>query len=802
LLNLTSSESFTNDATSGTANFPKSGVGQTASASTASLTAAYDAATRGYTITVGGRNVTFLPANLDAAQSNSAVSVYAKTSGTTTDTLTLTKPGTSGRFTYEFVGGGYFQRTIDGATAISGSIDAFSYGIETADASVPRTGLGHYAIDLIGAETVSNNVVGITGLGTMQVDFASGAVITHGRLDTAAPNPAGPTPNGYFSSEARLSSTANAFSGTFRYNNFQNFSGQINGRFFGPASQEVGAAFHAADTTGNIAVGTIIGRRDGVPAGNATMTSLTSDEFFANDAAVLDTQIQGTTGQNNGAETFTNSSATSSPLIVNYDAAQRGYTLIANGRSQYFLTDRFDRGAIVERFGGPNPNSFFFSNYLAATQYVLGRRWYYATNGRLILTDTAFGIETPDAALPRTGRAGYNIRLIGSAADAGLPNLTDFGGTGVLEANFGTGAITASGNMEYREDYFLSGRAPRTATGTFSLTSTLSGANNAFAGTIRFDGIGNYSGPLNGRFYGPAAEEVGGAFSATDGSGGVASGVLTGIKDPNIFGTVPGISELTQPTVLPSILIGGASSGNISQESFFRYDPGTQTYSFYPSLQPTTNAADLAYRFAPAQINAGRSNATFTAYDTTGPAGQFNAGDTVSARFFNTGSGNPRLVLTHTSFVDLTISSPIPGGGFSTSRNISIFGVPTPGAQIPRSGTANYTGVAYGFGSAGGNSFEASGTSSLSANFATSAFTAIVNLDATVQATNVVTTLAPKTFSGNIINGTTFGSAFDGFLGRFFGPNAAEFGATFNFNGNDPVIGSFGVSGVALGKRN
>jgi hypothetical protein len=128
--------------------------------------------------------------------------------------------------------------------------------------------------------------------------------------------------------------------------------------------------------------------------------------------------------------------------------------------------------------------------------------------------------------------------------------------------------------------------------------------------------------------------------------------------------------------------------------------------------------------------------------------------------------------------------------------------VPTPSAQIPRSGTADYTGVAYGFGSAGGNSFEASGTSSLSANFATSAFTASVNLDATVQATNVVTTLAPKTFSGNIINGTTFGSAFDGFLGRFFGPNAAEFGATFNFNGNDPVIGSFGVSGVALGKRN
>lgn len=802
LLNLTSSESFTNDAVTGTANFPKTGTGQTASAATATLTAAYDAATRGYTITVGGRSVTFLPTNLDAGQTTATVAVYSKTTGNTTDTLTLTKPGTSGRFTYEFVGGGYFQRTVDGATAVSGSIDAFSYGIETADASVPRTGLGQFAIDLVGAETVSNNVVGVTGLGTMQVDFASGAIVTHGRLDIAAPVPIGPRPNGYFSSEALLSSTTNAFSGNFRYNNFQNFSGQLNGRFFGPSSQEVGAAFHAADPTGNIIVGTIIGRRGALPPGNTTMTNLTSDAFFANNAATLDAVLQGTTGQNNGTERFSNTSATNAPLIVNYDAAQKGYTLIANGRSQYFLSERMDLGTVREKFGQPNWNTFFFSNYLAATQYVLGKRWYYESNGRLLLTDVAFGIETPDAALPRTGRAGYNIRLIGSAADGDLPNLTDFGGTGVLEADFGTGAMTASGNMEYREDYFIAGRAPRTATGTFSLTSTLSGTANAFAGTIRFDGIGTYSGPLNGRFYGPAAEEVGGAFSAGDGNGGVASGVLTGIKDPNIFASVPGLKELTQPTLLPNLLFGGASSGNISDQSYFQYDPATQTYSFYPSLQEATNAAALAYRFAPAQINAALSDAAFTAYDTTGPAGQFNATDTVAARIFNNSANNPRLVLTHTSFIDLTITSPIPGGGSRTSRNIAVFGVPTPAAQIPRSGTANYTGVAYGFGGAGGNDFSAVGTSGLTADFGASTFSATLNLDATIQANNVMVTLAPKTFTGSIVNGTTFGSAFDGFVGRFFGPNASEFGAAFNFGGTDPAIGVFGVAGVALGKRN
>jgi hypothetical protein len=211
LINLTSSESFVNDAATGSANFPKTGTGQTATATPTAMTVAYDLASKGYTLTVGSRSLTFLPSDIDAAQSNAGVAVYVKRNGTTTDSLSLTKPGTAGRFTYEFVGGGFWQRTTDGAAAVSGSFDAFSYGKPTTDAAVPRTGRAEYAIDVLGVETVPNNVLGITGTGTTQIDFTTGDLTLKGTLTGTRFGTAG------FGGGGKMSSTANAFTGGFGF---------------------------------------------------------------------------------------------------------------------------------------------------------------------------------------------------------------------------------------------------------------------------------------------------------------------------------------------------------------------------------------------------------------------------------------------------------------------------------------------------------------------------------------------------------------------------------------------------------
>jgi hypothetical protein len=794
LLSLTSSESFVNDAVTGSALVNLNNSAGTASGALTTTVFSYDLASRGYTLSTGGRSITFLPSEIDAAQSNAATTVYVKTNGGVSDSLTLTKPGTSGRFTYQYVGAAFWQHTVQTATTISGTFDAVAYGIASPNSGVPRTGRAEYGVDLIGVESVPGNIVAMTGSGKMQVDFVSGAIITHGTMGTAL------MPNGAFSSEAKLSSTANSFAGNFRFYDFGEFVGQLNGRFYGPNAQEVGSTYYATQADGRIAIGTIIGRGSAVTATNTSVRTPTVNEFFANDAATMKASLTGAPGTNNSG-TFSNRSASITPLLVNYDATTRAYTLIASDRSQYFDPASRARGTINEYFGDPNPRTFFYSNFLPVTQYVKGSRWYTATgqttSNDLVFTDVTFGVKTPDAALPRTGKAGYNIALIGSAADADSPNLTDFGGTGVLTADLATGAITASGAMTYREDYYIAGRAAKTNTGQFNLASTLSSSANSFTGTINFDGIGSYSGPLAGRFYGPAAEEVGAAFSATDGIGGSASGVLTGIKDPDIFRVIPSIAGLTQNTAFTGIVINDPSNPSPQRFPYFIYDPATQTYSFYPSSP--TNAAAIAYQMGPAQKDAAASNTTFTVYRGSGPAGQFTSTNTYVTKLFNPAVTNPKFVLTYTSFGEIAITNTAAPSPFPQAPSYIVYGIQTPAAQVPKSGSATYTGIVFGSGSIVNSPVTLDGTSSLSANFGSSTFTSILNITAKDTASGQLRILAPINFNGNIFNSLVLTG--NNFEGNFYGQNAAEYGATFRYSNFDPLVGSTSLVGVTVGKK-
>jgi hypothetical protein len=92
------------------------------------------------------------------------------------------------------------------------------------------------------------------------------------------------------------------------------------------------------------------------------------------------------------------------------------------------------------------------------------------------------------------------------------------------------------------------------------------------------------------------------------------------------------------------------------------------------------------------------------------------------------------------------------------------------------------------------------GTSSLTANFATSSFASALTIAARDTATNAVTNLAPINYAGTI-NGSTFSTSGDDMVGRFYGPNAAEFGAVFSKRVNDPTIGTVDLIGVTVGKR-
>jgi hypothetical protein len=812
LADLQFSESFANNAATASASFPTSGGPATATAQAVTGSIAYDAGARSYTLSVQGRSLTFSPGDVDSAQTTATLTVYKKVSGSTTDTLTLTNPGSSGRFTYTWAGGAFWQRTVQGSAAVTGSLDALAYGVRTPDAAVPRTGQAEYAVDLIGAQSGPGAVVGITGQGIAQVDFARGAITTVGTL--TAPT----TGASVFSSEARIASDRNSFTGTFRYSDFGEFSGTLTGAFNGPAAQELGAAYEVRSADGRVAVGTLIGRTAARAGTNAKLTSLTANEILADDASRLSTTLTGTSGSNATTGTFSNSAAATTALAVHYDSAQRSYSLIAPERSQYFGPDRPGGTPSLDRHSGPDTDRLSFpvpptsggdfrpvtnADLLLNLEYVKAGRWLFQQGGSgttgYTIRDFAFGLATPASAVPRTGTAGFVIGITGTAADGDFPNLVNFGGNGTATVNLASGAITGSGLLGFREDFTMSGRATRTGTGDFNLTATLSSSANAFNGTFAFTGFGNYSGPLLGRLYGPTGQEMGGSFSATDGAGGTAVGSLVGRQDPDLTAPVPTLATLTGNSRLTAISVSNPTQGN-KETAYFAYDAASQTYSFYPTTP--TNAADLAYRFGPAQRTSG--DATFTHYAGSGSAGQFNSSDTFTAALFNPGSGNPRIALTYTSFADITVRN---GATGLPTRTWSVFGIATPASQIPRTGTGTYSGIVFGHGDNGGTTLDVDGTAELSVNFGPSTFRSLLTVFTRPAGSGAFSPLGTLEYTGFVSGSALSGNITDsgaqgGLQGQLYGRDAAEFGLLFNYSKFVPGSGRTSIVGGAVGKRN
>jgi hypothetical protein len=789
LINLTSSESFVNDAATGTARFPLVSGNQTVSGALSSLTATYDLTTRGYTITVAGRSITFLPSDISAADSNEGVNVYKKVNGSITDSLTLTKSGTSGRFTFEYVGAGFWQRTNQTASEISGSFDAFTYGIATPNAAVPRTGRAEYKVDLIGIETVTNNIVAMTGSGLMQVDFNNGIIVTHGTMGTALT-----PPDGTFSSEAKISATGNAFSGNFRFWDFGEFLGQLQGRFYGPAAQEVGATYYATQADGRIAIGTLIGRGAAVTSTNTDLKNLVVNQFFAANSATLNTTLAGGSGANNNNEVFSATSNAAGSLVVNYDAASRAYTLISPTRSQYFLNNR-DRGTIRESLTTTTPvNDLdgFTNSTLSGLKNVASSRWQTNTGQgattQYQIEDFIYGMRTPDGSVPRTGAADYAIGVSGVAADTDFVNLALISGFGALNADFASGALTLNGQIKATEDYFIAGRARLVRGGALTGSGTLSSSANSFSGSFNFDGLGAYTGTMNGAFFGPAADEVGATWRASDGSGGFAAGTFVGGKDANVGVVTRGIAQLTSPTDLTYFEDDqGHRLGSIKKVN---YDPATQTYSVTLQDSGLQNAPIASVALSAANRNAAASTATYGAFAGTIPVNRGLGPENIpyTAQLLTLGATNPTLNLTYSGLGSLV--APIDTLRSITDRHYFAYGVQTPSFAAPRSGSGIYTGVALGSGSvevrdnngSTSNFYDLAGTNVFNANFTDGSFLSTLQLSGTNRANGAIVNFSPIDFNGTIFR-QTFTTANNGrtMVGSFYGPNADEMGGWWQY---------------------
>lgn len=551
LINLTQSETFTNGSRSGAVSYPKATGAFTASASAGPVNIVYDASTQTYALTSGSRTQSFAPAEVDATTSTGLIKVYKKTSGTTTDTLTLTRPGTAGSL-YRYVGGAYWQRTVDGATAISGDFDAVAYGVETPDSAVVRTGGATYATTLLGVVARPDNLYATAGEATLTVNFLSGAIsgrsLPNGLRETVAETGA-PGRRWDWQFNGNLAGATNAITGTMTLGvaSTDSLSGSASGRLYGPVSNEIGLAFQASGADGTRAVGTILGRKssDTITGTNPSLTDLQFDETFVR--------------RNYGSVAYQSTSNAGLPSVfssgyfiqpfpyeLRYKTSNREFSLVDSGdpssptiistlgTSDASLTDSKFLGYSnnsatsvarlrMYRVGSSNSevaltySSFYNLVHIKQNVGGLPNSWF--TKNFWI----PFGVATANAAMPTTGTASYAGFLHGNAIDGYIDSPTaTVSGTIAIGVNFGTAAV--SGSISPIITY-STGTTFALGTYSFDRGSYENPGVNRFGvigsptiGATFAGGVGSggpaYNGLVSGTFFGPAAQELTGSFEA------------------------------------------------------------------------------------------------------------------------------------------------------------------------------------------------------------------------------------------------------------------------------------------------
>jgi hypothetical protein len=168
-------------------------------------------------------------------------------------------------FQYTYVSFANWHNEVASGSDTARTMNVAVFGATTAANAIPTTGTASYQLDITGYQitgplgTSGSHAIGSTyvGTGTANFDFAGGAYTMTGTVPGVVNYGASEA----FSSSGKLTSGANGYAGTFNFNDSGAFTGTLNGWFFGPAAQEVGAVFAGGAPDGRATVGTIVGHK-------------------------------------------------------------------------------------------------------------------------------------------------------------------------------------------------------------------------------------------------------------------------------------------------------------------------------------------------------------------------------------------------------------------------------------------------------------------------------------------------------------------------------------------------------------
>jgi hypothetical protein len=472
----------------------------------------YDVATQSYTVESQGRTQSFAPTDARAS-TNAGETVYAKTNGGVRDYLTLVTTPYSGSTSNRYVGLGYWQRNTVSSDRQDTTFDSFVYGLETPATSVPRLGTASYATDTLGFVTTPGKVPrAFTGAGTFDIDlalgvFAARASVLEYDLTSSDTRSGGGIE---YAGGGKLTS-GNDFSGNFTYGGTDTrASGTVQGRFFGPGAEEIGATFSADNAAGAVVTGSFTGQRStGGARSNLSLVNITSDQLFYVRSSSYSLQngfggvpfastyqgISQMTLRPDGGVSF--SGAVSSEPFGSFTAADR----VQDGRASFItyqgLIDGKPGRLSLYKSGPSNPELQL--TYASFGVWEGGSTSGYGPfNGKAY---RAYGIETPSNLLSRrAGSATYNGVVFGTGVRGGSSEF-EVGGTSRFAVDFS--AQSFSGALT------LTDKAAASELGTWTFADALS--RGLPVDTALRSGA-DAQGTISPSLFGPDGEEMAASF--------------------------------------------------------------------------------------------------------------------------------------------------------------------------------------------------------------------------------------------------------------------------------------------------
>lgn len=462
-----------------------------------------------------------------------------------------------------------FLYAIPGIWSASGNgaatVAAFTTGFQTPGGAIAATGSAIFRGDSFALLFAPNSVATVQGTASLTANFGTASLT--GLFANMVATDALASASGAFNDvnlSARIDGASSAFSGTTSAGSSPSSSfalaatasGNVDGRFYGPNGQEVGAVWTLNDGK-STALGFVAASSAPAPVIETpalpSMGSLAMPTVYASGASTP--VFDGSTNVAYAlakpfaaiATTMRFTSAGASPLL-SLGNNTSGATLTVISAEPDWTISLDINGVEIGGIMAPNVHGWTESTgaltdaFIYNLSYVSLGLWSHTDGGPFqlpqSLTAFAIGWETPAAALPTSGTATYSgtgsVRGVAFVPDGARVGTAQLAGDGSLNVNFSSGAISgALTNMTAND-----GRTT-TPWNDVSVNASVATGTNRFSGSTQVSSPpaggyalkGSATGSISGALYGPNAENLGAVWTLSNGDGtGSAIGVVGATK--------------------------------------------------------------------------------------------------------------------------------------------------------------------------------------------------------------------------------------------------------------------------------